>query len=356
MLSEMANAWVRAGHEVDFLAPDTSGMPYFPTLAGIAWCDKKGNVLADKEEREFSPRRGWQLLLSLYHGIKAVGNDYDIVLANHSFTTWPIWFARLSNPAKFYYIQAYEPEYYYLERRPVGWLVSRLSYALPFCQIANTEIYAEHLGVSGDKIVPFGIDLEKFWSKEGPINFAARNEIIIGCVGRAEAAKGTKYILDAFEALWKGDKRFSLRVAYGNLPHNWEHEAVEIVVPQNDIELAHFYRSVDILVAAGTVQHGAPHYPVLEGMASGLPVVHTGFLPGDDQNSWIARNKDSASICEQIKLITSHPNLHQKLHHAARDIRPFAWDAVANKMLDFFANGSKRLDLQKRYADRPIGE
>lgn len=351
VLSEIANAWVRAGHEVDFLAPDTSGMPYFPTIAGIAWCDDKGLVLVDKKAREFSPKRGWQLLLSLYHGVKTIGNEYDVVLANHSFTTWPIWLARLSKPAKFYYIQAYEPEYYFLERRPLGWLFSRLSYALPFSQIANTEIYAHHIGVSGDKIVPFGIDLEKFWPKVWPTNFDGKSEIILGCIGRTEPAKGTKYILNAFEALWASDNRFRLRVAYGNLPDNWQHEAVETIMPQNDTELASFYRSLDILIAAGTVQHGAPHYPVLEGLASGLPVIHTGFLPGNDQNSWLARNKDATSIYEQVKIVTNHRDLSQKLQNAVRDVQPFAWDAVANRMTDFFAQSTNNNHLQP---DTPV--
>jgi len=40
--------------------------------------------------------------------------------------------------------------------------------------------------------------------------------------------------------------------------------ACVVVVPGNDTELADYYRSVDILIAPGTVQHGAPHYPVME--------------------------------------------------------------------------------------------
>jgi glycosyltransferase involved in cell wall biosynthesis len=111
---------------------------------------------------------------------------------------------------------------------------------------------------------------------------------------------------------------------------------LEIVVPKDDLELAAYYRSLDILIAAGTVQHGAPHYPVLEGMASGLPVVHTGFVPGNEQNSWLARNRDCASICEQIKIIACHQNLREKLGHAVEDVRPFAWDAVGDLMINFF--------------------
>lgn len=57
------------------------------------------------------------------------------------------------------------------------------------------------------------------------------------------------------------------------------------VFPKNDEELAFFYRSLDILIAAGHIQLGACHYPVLEGLASGVAVIHSGYLPGTSANS-----------------------------------------------------------------------
>lgn len=336
VLSEMANAWVRAGHAVDFLAPDTSGMPYFPTVAGIIWCDLNGLVSVGNDNRQFTPRRGWQLLVTLYRSLKNIGNDYDIVLANHSFTAWPTRFAIKNRKKTFYYIQAYEPEYYKMEKRPLGYLFSRLSYFLGLRQIVNTAVYTQHYGVSGDHVVPFGIDRKTFRPKTEVDSISGYDHITIGCIGRAEPAKGTKYVLEAFETLWANDKRFRLKVAYGNLPNDWAHEAVETVIPKNDDELAAFYRSLDILMAAGTVQHGAPHYPVLEAMASGVPVVHTGYLPGNEFNSWIARSKSSSSLAKQVKLIVAENNLTEKTKKAIQDVEPFAWDAVAQSMISCF--------------------
>lgn len=350
VLSEMASAWVRGGHTVDFLAPDTSGTPYFPTLAGVIWTDDKGSVSSSGEGRDFSARPGWRLLLALYRGTKQIGNEYDIVLANHSFTPWVIWIARLVKPLNFYYIQAYEPEYYYLEKRPIHWIISRLSYFLPFHQITNAEIYSKYIGISDKNVVPFGIDLNTFWRKQGPSTLANKDKIVIGCIGRAEPAKGTTYVLEAFEKIWAIDKRYRLRIAYGGLPDAWTHEAAEIVTPKNDTELAAFYRSVDILVAAGTVQHGAPHYPVLEGMASGLPVVHTGYLPGNDKNSWLTQNKDANSIVAQVMAVTFHHNLSEKLKFTIDDVRAFAWDSVANLMLDIFL----RISTKKKGLQPPV--
>lgn len=342
VLSEMASAWERFGHTVDFLAPDTSGMPYFPTTARLVWTDQNGRISLENTNREFSPRRGSQILLTLYRGLKNIGNEYDIVLANHSFTAWPVWLARLKNPALFYYIQAFEPEYYYLERRLLGWICSRTSYFLPLEQIANTKIYAKHLGISGKSVVPFGINLETFRPKKKLSNFTGRDQIVLGCIGRAEPAKGTKYVLEAFEKLWAGDRRFRLKVAYGNLPDGWAHDAAEILVPTDDKELAAFYRSLDILITPGTVQHGAPHYPVLEAMASGIPVVHTGYIPGNQKNSWIARNKDSGSIIEQIKMIINSSDIGEKLDRAITDVRAFSWDQVASSMINHFEEFEKR--------------
>ncbi|WP_447407026.1 hypothetical protein, partial [Clostridium perfringens] len=76
--------------------------------------------------------------------------------------------------------------------------------------------------------------------------------MVVGCIGRSEPQKGTGYVLEAFQELHAKDPRHRLRIAYGNLPEGWSHEAAEIVVPRNDVELAAFYRSLDVLVAAGT--------------------------------------------------------------------------------------------------------
>jgi glycosyltransferase involved in cell wall biosynthesis len=338
VLSEMASAWVRAGHEVTMLIHKEAGTPYFPTDARIVWTDVRGN-LSEAVPPEGPPRpgrRGLRYLRSVYAGLGRIGRDYDVILANYSLIAFPVWAARTGRARLFYYIQAYEPEVFQMEGHPVKRLLAALSYRLPLRQIVNGPLYLDYKGIAAQGVVPFGIDLEIYRFKGPPAPLAGADEIVLGCIGSSGPTKGTAYVLAAFEKLWAKDKRYRLRVAYGNLPEGWSHSACEIVMPADDRELAAFYRSVDILIAAGTVQHGAPHYPVLEAMASGTAVVTTGYMPANDGNSWLARNRDSDSLAEKVEEIVAGADHEARVMRAREDVVDFAWDKVAAKMVALF--------------------
>ena len=332
VLSELANAWIRDGHSVAFAAPATSTEPYFPTRASVHWLGPCGEELSAPHGQG---ETGIGNLRSLFGGMRRLHRDYDVVLANHSLTAWPVAFTSVPRQKRFYYVQAYEPEYYAMERRPELWLLSYLSYALPLTQIANASIY-RHPRLAPVDIIPFGIDLETFFPKV-PATRQAGDPLIVGCIGRSEPQKGTPYVLEAFQRLHASDPRHRLRVAYGNLPEGWTHEALEVVIPRNDAELAAFYRSVDVLVAAGTVQHGAPHYPALEALASGTALVTTGFQPATAENAWLVTNRDSAAIAGALEHISLHPeDVVRKSALGLEDARQFAWQEVAARFVKLF--------------------
>jgi glycosyltransferase involved in cell wall biosynthesis len=337
VLAELANAWVRAGHEVAFTCPETSEEPYFPTQAEVHWLDVRGDVA--KRALGANPT-GFGNVVSIFGGVKRLQRAFDVVLANHSLTPLPIVLAGVPRSKRFYYIQAYEPEYYALARRPFMWLLARLSYALPLTQIANASIY-RHALVNPVAIVPFGIDLNLF----SPKRYLSRKPnapLTIGCIGRSEPQKGTPYVLEAFERFHAQDPRHRLRIAYGNLPAGWSHEAAEVVTPNGDGELASFYRSLDVLVAAGTVQHGAPHYPVLEALASGVSVITTGFQPATDANAWLVPNRDPAAIANALTFISLDPvEAARKTRLGLKAVQRFAWDAVAEQAIAVFQNFSQ---------------
>jgi glycosyltransferase involved in cell wall biosynthesis len=271
-------------------------------------------------------------------------SGYDVILANHSFTALP---TRLSGTSAcmFYYVQGYEPEYFatgsgVVSRLQMG--LSLLSYRLGLIQIVNSEVYRVHPLVSDRHVVPPGIDHAVFCPRPRP---RRDGEIfIIGCVGRKEPVKGTRYVIEAFEQLRGRDARYRLRVAFGNLPEGYESRpGVEVVVPQDDEELAGFYRSIDVLVAAGTVQHGAPHYPVMEAMACGVPVVTTGYLPATKDNAWLVPVRDSEGICEAVEEIANHPErVPARVSAALEAVRPYAWGEVATRMLSIFREYCER--------------
>lgn len=337
VLSELANQWIAMGHEVAFAAPATGNAPYFPTSAPIHWLGPTGE---HADEPLGAGETGLGNLRALFGGVRRLQSSYDIVLANHSLTAWPVALTGVPRKKRFYYIQAYEPEYYALERRPILWLLSRFSYALPLTQLANAAIY-RHALVRPIDIIPFGIDLATFHPKP-VVAREADAPIVVGCIGRHEPQKGTPYVLEAFERLYARDPRHRLRVAYGNLPEGWHHPAAEIVVPRNDAELAAYYRSIDVLVAAGTVQHGAPHYPALEALASGTALVTTGFQPATADNAWLVPNKDAASIADTLARIVADPaETARKSALGMAAVAPFAWDKVADRALQRFGGIDK---------------
>lgn len=343
VLSELANFWIRSKHQVNFLAPDCSELPYFPTIAPIIWVDRNGDLV---NQRANVKSRGITRLVSIYKALNSIAEQYDIILANHSLTAFPVWFCKCSNNKKFYYIQAYEPDYFWnvktFKSKILG-MVSIYSYYLPLHRIVNAPIYFKYKNIRSDKFVLPGLDLNIFKPDDTSIvDYKNKETIIIGCIGRKEPEKGIKYVLKAFEQLYNQDNRFLLRVAFDNLPNDWSHERCEVVIPNNDTELASYYKSLDILIAPGTVQHGAAHYPVLEAMACGIPVVTTGYYGADNSTAWIIENRSFESIVKAVNTIIDNNELtYSKSLKALQVGQQLGWEIVSDKMIYYFDSNSQ---------------
>lgn len=337
VLSRLATEWHRAGHEVTMVSPLGTAAPYHPTEADIRWAPLMGPLAGSNAEAGAVRRwQGARNIISVWNGTRRLAKDHDVVLANHSLTALPIYLAGTANRARFYYIQADEAEYYRDLHAPMKQALARMSYALPFRQIVNAPVYFDNPAFDTDVFVPPGVDLANYAPRRHR-DFADGAPIFLGCIGRHEEAKGTRYVLEAFAALHAADPRYRLRIAYGNLPSGWHHDAAEVIVPRNDIELADFYRSVDIMVAPGTIQHGAPHYPVMEAMACAIPVVTTGYMPATADNCWLVANRDAGAIVEACRAIVADTAYGGRVALASNAMQAFDWPAVANKMLAIFA-------------------
>lgn len=108
-------------------------------------------------------------------------------------------------------------------------------------------------------------------------------------------------------------------------------------MPKSDTELADYYRSVDILVSPGTVQHGAPHYPVLEALATGAAVVTTGYMGATEDTAWLVKNKDVQTIVERIQeLVRDGAARRAKIAAGLLTAQAFSWKTVSAKMMAIF--------------------
>lgn len=352
VLSKLADEWISHGCRVAFLAPYWSDPPYYPTKAEIHWVDARGYDVEHRPQMEFARTmfgkigRMFRLLSGLVRGIHRLTGPWDIVLANHSLTAWPVALARTQG-TKVYYIQAYEPEFYEV-RRGLNNLVLRwaswASYFLPLYRIVNAPLYLRYRSCRARNWIPPGLDLDVFHpaTKNDSCEVKAEGlEFTVGCIGRAEHDKGTKPALEAYCIFAKntpGPHRF--RMANFGVPPAWLEgvPGLECVVPGNDVELASYYRSLDVILALGTQQHGAHHYPVLEAMASGVSVITTGYAPADVSNAWIVGSNPIDASAALVDVYT-HPNSGElKRHRAVISIQPYAWQHVGAQFLNEFVS------------------
>ena len=338
VLSELASHWVRLGEQVDFLVDHRADTPYFPTLGGIRRFDRHGLIeLREPDDSGFAASgNAFSIFLGMWRALRSLAGDYDIVLANQSLTAWPVRFSPRPRGGRYYYVQAYEPEYYAVESgiKPMvlRWL-SRHSYRLDLMRIVNAPIYMRYVDLKADNWIPPGLNLANF-TQRGALP-GEDGRWTLGVIGRSEPTKGTADALAAFELIARKHPLATLRIAYGNLPSGWSHPRAEIVVPANDRELGEFYRSLDVMLAPGTQQLGACHYPVLEAMASGAAVITTGYLPADRGNAWIVPIHAPEAIAKAFDEITclSHAEMHVRIDLARNAVLDFEWEAVATKFL-----------------------
>jgi glycosyltransferase involved in cell wall biosynthesis len=202
-------------------------------------------------------------------------------------------------------------------------------------------LYRNFKEIQADFVVPPGLDFTIFHPGADPAKSGRNGAFRVGCIGRPEPSKGTKHVLDAFEKLHEADDRYELRIAFGCTTEQSQ-PGIEVVVPRSDRELADFYRSLDVLIAPGTVQHGAAHYPVLEAMACGVPVVTTGYLPANEGNSWLVPNEDSDSIVTAVRDIAQGREVQERVAQALRDVGQFGWDRTAQDMLVILEQNTRR--------------
>ncbi len=347
VLSELASHWSDRGAEVDVRGDGRSDPPYFPTRGGIRRFARDGSELAAGQPAgRFRPRGdGASIYLGMWRALRRTAADYDVVLANHSLTAWPVALAPRPRTKRVYYVQAYEPDYFAavpgLAARVLGRL-SAWSYRLPLQRIVNSPIYLRFRELSAEQWVPPGLDLALFHRRSAPPPRAPGQPFVVGTIGRHEPAKGTADVLAAFERLAARRDEVRLSVAYGNLPATWSHPRASIAVPADDAELAAWYRGLDVLVAPGTLQLGACHYPVLEAMASGVPVVTTGYLPADRDNAWIVpvHAPDAVAAAIEDVMAQAPPALAARLDLAHAAVQRFGWRAVAAQFLQLLQAGN----------------
>ena len=330
VLSELSNYWIANGNEVTICCYYESPSPYYPLNANIIWLDKNGektkcNITANPKNSV--PKR----IISLCKYLKRHSKDYDIVLANQNNTAISVLLG--SKAHNYYYIQAYEPEFYdelgisSTIKKMIAWT----TYLYPMKRIVNADIFKKYKNIRSKYVIPPGLNLQTYYPKS--LNKENKTELVIGCIGRHEAWKGSEDVGEATRILHERGYNVKLKVAFN--PVSYKNH--ELVIPDGDSNLADYYRSLDVLIAPGHIQMGAIHYPVIEAMACNVPVITTGYYPANNENAFIVPIKRPDKIADVlISLINDYSIACTKSAIANKDIQRFDWNIVSNEFIEIF--------------------
>lgn len=314
VITNIANTWKENGYDPEIICLHQS-KPYFPTTCKITYI------------------QGNNILIRYKNGMKYLSNhfaEYLFIFANFNRTVYPVFGACLRNKnfeKGVYYIQAYEPEFF--NGSILKKTLAYFSYKLPLKHIVNAPLYFNYKGCHATRFVPPGLDLKMYYPKQ--MEFF-NNTLKIGCIGRTEQWKGTQDVCDAVKVLKNKGYKVDFYIAF-NDNNTVEHTFLK---PDGDENLSSFYRNMDIVVAPGTLQLGAIHYPVIESMAVGSTIITTDYYPADDNNSYRVPCHSPEKIAEAIQEIDQNrQEAIRRRYKALEDVQQFSWDKVAKKFMDY---------------------
>jgi phosphatidylinositol alpha-mannosyltransferase len=199
------------------------------------------------------------------------------------------------------------------------------------------------------RIIPNGIDLERFHAGIEPLDKFQDGSPTILFVGRLDSRKGIRYLLRAFPYVWERIPRVRLVVAgpgtvrtlYRYLATGPARERIlfEGLVPAKD--LPRYYASCDVFCSPATGQESFG-IVLLEAMACGKALVASDIpgyrcvvTPGEDGMLVPPRNVKRLAVT--LSKVLSDKDLRRHLGAKGRlRAEQFAWPKVAEQVEDYY--------------------
>ncbi len=333
------------GHDVVVMAPRAArgGLEVRPGFYGV------GRPIP-------IPANGSQARLmfdvTLYNAVKEVmaREQCDVVHLHEPLTPLLPYIVLLNsqsvNVATFHAARATNP-WYSMLKPYFGFLMSRLDGRICVSEPAKTVI--QQYFPSSYRVVPNGIDIERYSENVEPFSWAADGIPRILFVGRFnEARKGFKYLLRALPLVQQQFPETRLTVVgpgdkskFHDLMNRHLIRGVEFVGEVSSADLPRYYASCDVFSAPSI--HGESFGLVLlEAMASLKPVIASD-IPGyasvatHNKDSLLVEPKDSMSLALAIVRLLSDTSLRARLSTAGRKTAEgYAWPKVAARVLDIY--------------------
>ena len=200
------------------------------------------------------------------------------------------------------------------------------------------------------RIIPNGIDLQRFSDKVAPIEKYRDGKLNILFVGRLEKRKGFKYLLGAYGRVKKEFPQCRLIVVSppGRLCDKYEKIAAgrglsDVVFAGyvSDEDLPRYYNTADIFCAPAT---GWESFGVvlLEAMATGKPIVATD-IPGyaglisQGVEGLLVKPRDEKALSGAILTLLKDRPMREKIGESGKKkAKDYSWDVVAQRVMDYY--------------------
>jgi phosphatidyl-myo-inositol alpha-mannosyltransferase len=199
------------------------------------------------------------------------------------------------------------------------------------------------------RIIPNGVDLDRFDGRAQPIAEYMDGKQNILFVGRFEKRKGARYLLRAIPLLRERypNTRF-LFVGEGRLRYQFQRYVVRYGLRDviftgyvSDADLPRYFASAD-LFCAPAITGESMGIVLLEAMAAGKPIVASN-IPGyatvvnSGTDGLLVPPHDSYELANAIGyLLDNEPLRRYFVETGLRKIHDYAWPYVASKILDYY--------------------
>ncbi len=213
---------------------------------------------------------------------------------------------------------------------------------------AAIEPIVKHFGPIEYRIIPNGVDVDKFNPNKKPLSHLMGYKNIL-FVGRPEPRKGLKYLIMAMPMVISKIPDARL-IVVGSGPLITYYKSIvpsEIkgrVVFEGSVDsnmLPRYYRSADVFVSPATRSESFGMV-LLEAMASGVPVVASRnegyrYVVRDGENGLMCEPEDEVELAHKIIKVLTDDNLRRRLvENGLKTALRFKWDNIAREVGDYY--------------------
>lgn len=342
-ISHLADQFVRMGHQVKVLAPCSARKTDLGkddiSVGRVIAIPHNGSIAAITLSWWAMPR------------VKAILAEeaFDIVHLHEPICPLLPWMVlSLSDSVNIGSFHAYyERSFWY---RIGGWTIGRMLVRKLHGRVAVSEAARECINrylPSDYRLIPNGIDVERFSNSASPITEFCDGKLNILFVGRLEERKGIVYLLRAYEQVKREYPRSRL-IVVGPGGSAFQREVAkkgikDVVfagyVPQTD--LPRYYHTADIFCAPSV---GKESFGVilLEAMAAGKPIIAsdiTGYsqLVTAGEEALLVPPKDAGALAQALGFLLGDAALRQRMGAAGkRKVERYSWKNIAQQTMDYY--------------------